>query len=294
MERLLMQNTMKCYLNHNNKFVVCDAGELDIFRYPCHLDAITLLICIGGSLDGNVNLKPYHLGADSILVSFPEDILQTEGAQELKAYAVMISKDYLDSLDIETLSRTHYYLVAKRNGMVRLPHYEIENLKNYLQLLINCRDWNDNTENKEITRHLMSAFVINIITLMKKFQPQSTYSGNLTRGKGRMVDNFLELLAEHHTHERRLVFYADKLCVTPKYLSTVIKKATGYNATEWICRFVTLEAQSLLKYSGNNIQQIARHLNFPTQSAFGKYFKKQTGRSPKDYMYSTFAEAKGG
>ena len=61
---------------------------------------------------------------------------------------------------------------------------------------------------------------------------------------------------------------------------------TGYSAVEWIERFVILEAKVLLKSSNLNIQQIADELHFPSQSFFGKYFKKLTGMSPKEYRNS--------
>ena len=68
------------------------------------------------------------------------------------------------------------------------------------------------------------------------------------------------------------------------YLSTVVKNYTGKTAGDWIDEYVILEAKSLLRFSGLNIQQIAYQLNFPTQSAFGKYFKNKTGLSPKRFM----------
>lgn len=71
--------------------------------------------------------------------------------------------------------------------------------------------------------------------------------------------------------------------VTPKHLSRTVKAQTGYTAVEWIERFVILEAKVLLKSSNLNIQQIADELNFPSQSFFGKYFKKFTGMSPKEF-----------
>ncbi len=68
------------------------------------------------------------------------------------------------------------------------------------------------------------------------------------------------------------MFYARRLNITPKYLSTVSKDVSGKTAARWIDEAVILEAKSLLRYSGMSIQEIAYHLNFSTQSFFGKYF----------------------
>lgn len=97
---------------------------------------------------------------------------------------------------------------------------------------------------------------------------------------------FIALLTQYHTQERSVTFYAEKLCITPKYFSTLIKKQTGKSAAQWIDDYVILEAKNLLKFSGMSIQEIAYHLNFSTQSFFGKYFKHQTGLSPSEYRSS--------
>ena len=60
-----------------------------------------------------------------------------------------------------------------------------------------------------------------------------------------------------------------------------MKNLTGFTAVEWIERYVVLEAKVMLKASNLNIQQISDELNFPSQSFFGKYFKKNVGMSPK-------------
>jgi AraC-like DNA-binding protein len=104
--------------------------------------------------------------------------------------------------------------------------------------------------------------------------------------QGRMSEQFLYLVQENFREHRFLDFYAKKLEITAKHLSRTVKNQTGYTAVEWIERYVILEAKVLLKSSNLNIQQISDELNFPSQSFFGKYFKKLTGLSPKEYRNS--------
>ena len=96
----------------------------------------------------------------------------------------------------------------------------------------------------------------------------------------------MQLVHRHHGSERTVRFYADKLFISPKYLSILIKEATGKSAAEWIDEFVILEAKNLLRFSGKNIQHVAYALNFPNQASFGKYFKHITGMSPSQYLRS--------
>ena len=98
-----------------------------------------------------------------------------------------------------------------------------------------------------------------------------------------LMQNFLRTVQLHYKKERKVLFYADKLHLSAGYLSTVIKNISGKTAAEWIDDYVMLEAKTLLKSTNLTIQQISDNLNFPSQSFFGKYFKRQAGVSPKEY-----------
>jgi AraC-like DNA-binding protein len=97
-----------------------------------------------------------------------------------------------------------------------------------------------------------------------------------------LFTSFYNLVLLHHRESHEVGFYADKLCLTPKYLSTVIKASTGKTAYEWINDYVILEAKALLK-SDMTVQQISDSLSFPNQSFFGQSFKRHTGMSPSEY-----------
>ena len=73
------------------------------------------------------------------------------------------------------------------------------------------------------------------------------------------------------------------MCITPKYLTTLIKRVSGKSVSEWIDSYVILEAKPCSKYSSKSIQEIAYYLNFPNQSFFGSYFKRIAGMSPTQY-----------
>ena len=101
-----------------------------------------------------------------------------------------------------------------------------------------------------------------------------------------IFEQFIKLVAEYHLKERNVGFYADKLCLTPKYLSKLIKTATGRSAPDWIDAYVILEAKNLLKYSNVTIKEVVYRLNFPNQSVFYKFFKARTGMTPSEYRNS--------
>ena len=81
----------------------------------------------------------------------------------------------------------------------------------------------------------------------------------------------------------RLAFYAEKLCITSRYLGTVILNESGVGAKEWIDRAVISTAKVLLRHSDKQTTQIADELNFPNASFFCKYFKRLTRLTPQQY-----------
>lgn len=95
--------------------------------------------------------------------------------------------------------------------------------------------------------------------------------------------NFIGLVEKNFRVERRVGWYAEKLCITPKYLSETVKLVSKKTPNDWIDSYVTLEIRVLLKNSSKSIKEIASDLNFPTQSFLGKYFKEHVGLSPSQY-----------
>ena len=90
-------------------------------------------------------------------------------------------------------------------------------------------------------------------------------------------------ITQYHSEQRNMAFYADKLFLTPKYLSKLVKEASGRSGPQWIDAYVILEAKNLLRYSDDSIKEIVYKLNFQSASVFNKFFKLHTGMSPSEY-----------
>ena len=98
-----------------------------------------------------------------------------------------------------------------------------------------------------------------------------------------LAEAFLNLVeVEYHRH-RDLSYYANRLCKSAKYLSRVIMEATGRSATDWIERCVIMDAKAQLSSTKKRVSEISDDLNFASPSFFGKYFKRITGLSPRDF-----------
>ena len=95
---------------------------------------------------------------------------------------------------------------------------------------------------------------------------------------------FLNLLDINYTHDRAVNFYAKKMNITPKYLSSTTIAFTGISASKIIDDFVVFQIKQQLYTNTKNVKEISKNLNFQSQSFFGRYFKRITGMSPREYI----------
>ena len=138
----------------------------------------------------------------------------------------------------------------------------------------------DNPFRKEITQGLLLALFYEIYNIYQGHVVQERIPKSR---KEDLFERFIRAVSESYKEERSVSYYADKMFLTAKHLSTVVKEISGKTAGEWIDSLVVLEAKALLKSSEMSIQEIADELHFANQSFFGKYFKHHTGMSPKEY-----------
>lgn len=132
----------------------------------------------------------------------------------------------------------------------------------------------------ELITHLQAALLIELQRIESSHD--QLVRKPITRQE-EILTHFIELVKLHGSCERTVEFYADKLCVTPNHLGAVVKRVSGMTVMQWVNRHVTQQAKVMLKYSELPIWEVAEHLNFANPSFFSKYFKAETGMTPKQY-----------
>ena len=98
-----------------------------------------------------------------------------------------------------------------------------------------------------------------------------------------ILHNFIDLVNQYGTRERKIDFYADRLCVTPNHLGAVIKQASGMTVMQWVNRHTIQLAKVMLRYTDLPVWEIGERLNFANPSFFSKFFRKETGLTPGEY-----------
>jgi len=262
----------------DNDFILLEKPIIkSMFQYPFKADMVTALICLSGKTEGYINLKPYATTASSLTIIMSDQILQHKSmSEDFTGLFIIMSKKFINSLNFQ--SSTSLFMAINDNPVVPLADNDLRSITNCYDMLKDTIKNSDNPYRMETVKYLTMAFFYGVGYSLHKIEEDKNKSRNEI-----LIDKFLILVKGYYKQERSVGFYADKLCLTPKYLSSLVKANTRQSANDWIDRYVILEAKALLKSTNMTIQQISDELHFPSQSFFGKYFKRLTGMSPREY-----------
>ena len=247
--------------------------------YPFKIDVTAVIICIKGVVECSINLKPVKAVAPCFIVLLPDQILEHKSiSNDFSGCMFIMSKKFTDHLLPNAQEQLPLFLSVREKPSVALDEEGLEGMVSYYSMLKRIVSVKENPHRIEVVRYLTLAFFYGIGFSIHK---QDTDKKSTHYEK--LVEKFMHLVQAHYKQQRGLDFYADLLCLTPKHLSKVIKETTNKTANDWIDEHVILEAKALLKSTNMTAQQISEELNFSDQSFFGKYFKRHTGMSPREY-----------
>ena len=259
-------------------------SQMQVFRFPCRIDAFIIGVGTEGETSVSFNLHEFRLKKDSMFIFTPKNILQVNSQQYFKADVIAISPDFMRRINIDIKNMIPLFLKFVENPTLALTPEESRSMRGMIAQIERETRGPETHFSFDIVSGLIAATIYKVGDIMYHYLAEHPEGQNNSHNRAEeYFKQFTHLLGEHFREERSVGFYARQLCITPKYLTTLIKRISGQSVSEWIDNYVILEAKTLLKYSTMSIQEIAYYLNFPNQSFFGSYFKRNTGMSPSQY-----------
>ena len=260
------------------------ASEMEIFRFPSRLNALIIGVGTEGETSLTSNLQEFRLKKDSLFIFSTKHILLVQSNNRFKAHLIVIAPDFLKRINIDTKRMMPLFLQFGSLPCMELTHAESQSLRSFISMVEQELKGSETDFSSEIIGGLIAATIYKVGDILTHYLTEHPEVDSPIHNRAEeYFRQFTELLGEHYKHERSVGFYARQLCITPKYLTTLIKRISGKSVSEWIDNYVILEAKTLLKYSNMSVQEIAYYLNFPNQSFFGSYFKRNAGMSPSQY-----------
>ena len=223
-----------------------------------------------------------------LAVNIPNNIIQLEPVEpnnELVELTILaVSPQYMNALSSDLDKIFINAISMLKSPIMEMGPEEVDLSMQYMHLIDNVINTDSEYRNDSVGYLLTSIFYL-IGGMLKKRLDAEAENGELqmsSRHK-KVFESFIELVEKYHNEERSVGFYSNKLCISSKYLSQIIKSVSGFSAPDVISKYVILEAQHLLRHTDMSVKEISDQLNFPNHSFFYKYFKQHTGCTPNSY-----------
>lgn len=255
----------------------------ELFRQAAILPHSIFLLCVRGSCKISIHLTQYEMNAGSLATILPKMYFQIlDQTADCRFMYVGFPQQTMESSDLFTQTIEYTPFILDR-PVLRLAPEVSRIFEEGFMLVIKANRLKQEMFNEK-QRKLLYAQL-----LMAAYNTGSANTPGKTQHYSRsqeIVKELVRLLIQYYNKEREAAFYADKLHLSPRHLSTTVKKVTNKTLTELISSFIIRDAQAKLRSTEMTIQEIAYSLNFSDISFFGKYFKRYTGMSPKQYRNS--------
>ena len=242
---------------------------------PYRVDEGRVVMVTHGWVRISVNLEEQLLQQRSLVVIMPDSIF------EIHAWS--------DDFDMQAFSFKDlpiFTSIDHQQTFLQLDDDECRLAQEYFELM-----WHETQRQPlliETITYLQSALLLELKRIANRRETE--WEQSATR-QDKTFHQFLYLIRMYGLRERKIDFYADRLCVTPNHLGAVIKKASGLTVMQWLNRLTVQKAKVLLRYSDLPIWEIAERMNFANPSFFSKFFKKEAGTTPGEYRAAKNAKS---
>lgn len=258
-----------------------DIRELPIENGSMQVNMVTVVACISGKLQVELNAITYTIQQNEILVCLPNSIIDN----------CMLSPDFDGAVlclsqrgILEQISENEIWNKAfhfAESPIVQVSEESLNMFRLYGSMLLEKVKMKHSPFYKEIIVSIVKASLYELLANVKN--ESVSYGKGLTKQREVLFKRFIELLSTTRIKPRNVSWYAEQLCVTPKYLSTVCKQVSGKTAFDWINEYVLVDIRYWLKNTNKAVKEIADILEFPNISFFGKYCRVHFGMSPTEF-----------
>lgn len=272
-----------CYID-DDIILFDNFHEVPLPTENVRMNCLFLALCTAGKASYTVDTKERTVAAnDAIIISEGQVLGDYMVSRDCNGIVIMLSYNFFRNIISDVHELSQMFLFSRTHPVFHLEENEAATIKEYFYLIQSKVKTKELHFHKEVVISLMKALIYDISNTI--YQIQQLNTTKKTRAES-IFTNFIKLVEQNFRAERRVGWYAEQLCITPKYLSESVKAVSKRRPNEWIDNYVVMEIRVMLKNSTMTIKEISEQLNFANQSFLGKYFKEHVGMSPKEYRRS--------
>lgn len=252
---------------------------------PIRVLGLTIALCLDGEGELSIGEKTFKFKKNSLLLLNPNQYVHSlKVFSPSRTLVIGCNVDMIQSIVPKLSGLLSLMIHSPLESVTELTDEQAENMQEYMRVIGKKLESPDTPIKRTKICSLMQVILCEIIEM---HYVTSDGIPKVQTRKEEIFGRFVSEVMQHFKQERSVSFYADRLCVTPKHLSAVVKEITTHTAGELIDHYVIMEAKMMLAETTLTIQEVANQLNFANQSFFGKYFKHLTGYSPSQFRKMT-------
>ena len=242
---------------------------------------IAYVIVIEGRLSLDLNGINYQLERNSSLFVDRKMVIDNvRHTEKFNCVICAMSTDVGFGFFNKSLTQSIMHIMS--NPVIKMNQTEVDLMMKYYELLVFKMDHPEMNFGRETVRDIIRCFAYDLLSNINRHLDNDV-EGDMLRQGDRIYRRFMLLLAENTNVNRSVKSYADELCVSPKYLTSVCRKHSQFTASELIATSIVSRIKQLLLYSDLSIKEVAAEMGFDNLSFFGKYVRKHLGLSPNKY-----------
>ena len=265
----------------DDDIVIIDSIQKFVKVRAAHVSMNAIVICSQGKVQGMINGQVIELHKKQVAI-IPQSVIITDLmiSPDYDLKAMLFTNRILQSFLHEKMNVWNDVVYVRRMHVITLEDVDLQFYTNFYEMLRLCFDKRvDYPFRTDVIQSLLRGAILALCGALKQRMlnddiPMDAHISN------NHFQHFLDLMhsldVKHHTVE----WYANELCISPKYLSALCKKNSGKTANQWITEHVLEDIRYYLKQTDYSIKQICDLLGFPNPSFFGKYVKEHFGQTP--------------
>ena len=255
----------------------------ELITIPVQLTMAIIILCRCGKIKLKLSMKQYEIKDSHVCIIPPGGLLQLEYiSDDAECAIIAINPDFMDfTKGVKT--GLELFRILQLNPVHFLGYKEMADQISLYESLKQKLLRDDYNFKEEVAKSYLNILRFNLWNLALSKNVAASPIPSTSSRKEELFINFISNVHKYYMTDRNVTFYADKLCVTPKYLSSVIHEVSGKYASDWIMEYVISEAKVMLRVEKRSVKDVCNTLNFANQSFFAKYFKHHTGYTPREY-----------
>lgn len=270
-----------------NPFIIRNIGNDIVSQEPFRMKGAAILLCLGGRCVIRLNTLAYNIIPGSEAIIFPETtLLFTDASEDLDIAIFSCSSDMMS----RALSKfsPDFFGHMYNSPVYQHPEGNAENTVAYFSILKRIYNDRRNRYRNMIATNILRSFMLDVYDKVQKYSLDENKELSVGR-REEIYNEFMNLVYDHGLEHHDVAFYADRLCITTRYLASVTSAVARKSPKQAISEHLLQEIKIFLTFSELTLQQIADRLHFPDQSHLGRFFKQKTGMSPLAYRKKEMA-----